>query len=91
MYGHVSSHPKRHSILIDGLIDSERFYALHLDDRDQAQQPQIELLGQHSTEWGSVPGQMAHPHPHLSPDGRWLAYNCARNQRSDVHLLDLHS
>jgi hypothetical protein len=43
----------------------------------------------HDTEWDSVPGQCADPHPTADPTGRWVCYNSARGGRSDVYVVGI--
>ena len=54
-------------------------FAIHLDQRDERGEPLMEPLCRHETAWGEMPGQISHPHPHLSPCGRYLAYNRAHD------------
>ena len=34
-------------------------------------------------------GQSGHTHPYLSPDARWLVYNCCRTGRPEVYVAEL--
>ena len=34
-------------------------------------------------------GQSGHPHPYLSPDARWVVYNCCRTGRPEVYAAEL--
>ena len=49
--------------------------------------PRVEVIAEHNSEWGSLPGQTTHPHPLCSPDGRWISFNTTQNGRSDVAVV----
>jgi hypothetical protein len=86
-YGHVSTHTQADAIVTDGLLTSDLVTAIHYEDRDASGVPRIEVLARHGTQWGAPPGQFSHPHPHMSPDGRWLSYNRSEHGRTDVYVV----
>ena len=86
-YGHVSTHPRAEAIITDGLVAPDLVAAIHYEDLDPAGAPRIELLARHDTDWSAAPGQLSHPHCHISPDGKWLSYNTAAAGRADVCLV----
>jgi hypothetical protein len=72
-YGHVSGHTKMNAVLSDALISRNLIVAFHWQELNSQGLPMIEILGQHDTNW--VAGQENHPHPNMSPDGKWICYN----------------
>lgn len=72
-YGHVGTHTRSHAILADALFSRNLITAVHWRDCNVEGIPRFEVLACHDTNW--VPGQASHPHPHMSPDGKWLSYN----------------
>ena len=93
-YGHVCTHPTRPEvILLDGLYTFDHLTLAHWRDHGPSGIPRVELLAKHATKWGgptAAPGQYPHPHPHISPDGRWMSYNRGHaDGRSDVYLVEL--
>ena len=84
-YGHVSTDTRGEAIVTDGLVSNDLIVAIHYEQLDRSGAPRIELLARHDSRWRAMAGQYPHPHPHVSPDGRWLAYNRAHeNGRCDV-------
>lgn len=86
-YGHIGSHTRKHVMLTDALFAENLLTAIHWQDRDGAGVPRLEILGSHDTIWGS--SQASHPHPLMSPDGRWISYNRGLAHGSDVYTLDV--
>lgn len=86
-YGHVCTHTTVEAIITDGLLTPDLVLAIHYEDTDAAGAPRIEVMARHDTLWGGLSGQYSHPHCHMSPDGKWLAYNKADKGRSDVYVV----
>ncbi len=86
-YGHMSSDTQRRAIITDGLFTPDLITEIHYEELDSIGVPRLEILAKHSTNWGGVAGQYSHPHPHMSPDGRWLSYNKGEEGRADVYLV----
>lgn len=84
-YGHVAAAPDRPAIIIDGNTTESELQWLYYD----GEVPRFESIGTHATEWGSLPGQMSHPHPSTDSAGRFVAYNVAAGGRSDVCLIEI--
>jgi hypothetical protein len=91
-YGHVSSHTRSNMIITDGLFTKNLITAIHWEKRNSQNIPEIEILAQHDSNW--VAGQNNHPHPHVSPDGKWLSYNrgkaadsASKNNLSNQEIL----
>lgn len=82
-YGHVSAMAGRPAIILDGNISPDLLLWLYYD-RDQ---PRVEVIAKHGTDWGALPGQYPHPHPLADPTGRWISFNAAHRGRSDVFLV----
>ena len=85
-YGHVSAAaPGRPAIILDGNLTSDLLLWLYYD----AEQPRVEVIARHGTDWTGAPGQLAHPHPLADPTGRWISFNAAHGKRSDVYVVTL--
>ncbi|MEI7833930.1 MAG: hypothetical protein WCJ56_12140 [bacterium] len=88
-YGHVSTHTQADAIITDGLLTPDMVTAIHYTDLDATGTPRIEILARHNTLWDSVIGQYAHPHCHMSPDGRWLSYNRGEKGRTNLCVVQV--
>lgn len=87
-YGHVGSHTQKHAIVLDGLLTEKMLIALFWKETDTNGNPRLEVLGYHNSDWHK--GQMSHPHPQMSPNGRYLAFNSGFDgNRSSVNILNL--
>lgn len=86
MYGHVGTHPRRECVIVDGTVSNDLICALDYSQAGSDGPPRIEVLARHGTQWRSAPGQLSHPHPSISPDGRWVCYNASRGCNSDVYV-----
>jgi hypothetical protein len=84
-YGHVSAMAGRPAIILDGNLSSDLLLWLYYDE----EQPRVEVIARHGTEWGALPGQYPHPHPLSDPTGRWISFNAAQRGRSDVFIVQV--
>ena len=84
-YGHVAAAPDRPAIILDGNTTEDELQWLYYD----SEEPRFEPIGVHATEWGSLPGQMSHPHPSTDSAGRYVAWNVAAGGRSDVCVTEI--
>jgi len=84
-YGHVAAAPDRTAIILDGNLTRDRLQWLYYD----SDEPRFEVICEHGTEWRSLPGQLTHPHPSTDRQGRWIAFNVARDGRTDVWLVEV--
>ena len=80
-YGHCHSGP-------NGVIVTD---AIFRDDALTAVKPQgssylKETICRHDTHWEGR-GQLTHPHPHVSPDGRWIVFGSLRGGRKDIYAV----
>lgn len=82
-YGHVSAAPDRPAIVLDGNVSEDKLTWLYYD-RDQ---PRLETIATHGTQWRSIPGQYSDPHPQTDPTGRWIAYHVAKDKRTDIYAV----
>ena len=77
---------KRHTlesaeeIMLDGNVTTDKLVWLYYDQEE----PRLETIATHGTEWGSVPAQYSHPHPQADPTGKWIVYNVAQGGRTDL-------
>ena len=84
-YGHVSAMAGRPAVILDGNLSNDLLLWVYYD----REQPRVEVICRHGTDWGAMPGQYPHPHPISDPTGRWIAYNAAARGRSDVFVVQL--
>ena len=87
-YGHNSPDPRAPAMIIDGFFSNDLLQWLYYDD-NQNEEPKLEPICRHGTEWESIPGQYSHPHPLASPDGRWISYTTAYDGRTDVQVVEI--
>ena len=85
-YGHVSAAAGRPAIILDGNLSSDLLLWLYYDK----EQPRVEVIARHGTQWGSLPGQYPHPHPLSDPTGRWISFNAAHRGRSDIFIVSVN-
>ncbi len=82
-YGHVSAAPDRPAIILDGHLSDDRLRWLYYDQDDY----RVEDICLHNTTWGSLPGQLTHPHPSTDRAGKYIAFNAAQGEHSEVWLV----
>ena len=82
-YGHVSAMAGRPAVILDGNLSNDLLLWLYYDQ----EQPRIEVIARHGTNWGALPWQYSHPHPLSDPTGRWISFNAADRGRSDVFVV----
>lgn len=82
-YGHVGAMAGRPAVILDGNLSTDMLLWLYYDKEE----PRIEVIARHGTDWGALPGQYPHPHPHSDPTGRWISFNAAQKGRSDVFVV----
>ncbi len=83
-YGHVAAPGgDRPAILIDGNLSPNLLQWLYYD----AEEPRLEVICEHNTELNSIPGQVTHAHPSTDRAGKYIAYNVAKDLRTDVHVV----
>ena len=74
-YGHVGSLGSTNKILLDGNVTTDMVLTLSYADEER---PQLGMVAQHNTLWGSNFGQMCHPHTTSSRDGKYIAFNAIK-------------
>jgi hypothetical protein len=82
-YGHVSAMYGRPAFILDGNLTDDLLLWLYYD----GEQPRVEVIARHGTNWGGHEGQYPHPHPQSSPTGRHITYNYADRGRADVFVV----
>src|SRR5690606_20768214 len=82
-YGHVAAMAGRPAVILDGNLSTDMLLWLYYD----REEPRVEVIARHGTEWGTLPGQYPHPHPHSDPTGRWISFNAASRGRSDIFVI----
>lgn len=80
-YGHCHVTPGE-VIITDSIFRDDAITAV----KPMADSYSKEVVCLHRTEW-SGHGQMSHPHPHVSPDGRWIVFGAYRNGRKDIYAV----
>jgi hypothetical protein len=84
-YGHVSAMAGRPAIILDGNLSTDKLMLLYYD----REKPLVEVIAQHNTNWGGLPWQYSHPHPHCDPTGRWISFNSVNRGRADVFVVEV--
>ena len=51
------------------------------------EEPRFEPICEHKTEWKAMKGQFPHPHPSTDRQGKYIAFNVARDARTDVWVV----
>jgi hypothetical protein len=82
-YGHISAMAGRPALILDGNLSNNLLMWLYYND----DQPRVEVIAAHDTQWDTILGQAPHPHPLSSPDGRWISFNRARNGRTEIVVV----
>ncbi|MBZ0298897.1 MAG: hypothetical protein K8J31_04105 [Anaerolineae bacterium] len=82
-YGHVASMAGRPAIILDGNLTTDMLLWLYYD----SDQPRIEVIARHGTDWGALPGQYPHPHPVSDSHGQWIVFNRGERGRTDVCVV----
>ena len=62
-----------------------------IDYRNAGQEgkPWILPVARWRNQWNVLPGQLTHPHPAVSPDGRTLVFYGCRDSRVHLYAVDL--
>lgn len=89
-YGHVSAMPDRPAIIIDGNLTDDTMQWLYYDK----EQPRLEAIARHNTNWTGMPWQYPHPHASSSKDGRFISFCAASKEwtgrcRNDLWLVEV--
>ncbi|MEO8607918.1 MAG: hypothetical protein ABI690_08560 [Chloroflexota bacterium] len=84
-YGHISAMPDGRRAILDGDLSDNLLQWLDYTD----EQPRLEVIAMHNTEWGSLLGQATHPHPLSDPTERWISFTTAQHGRSDVVVVQV--
>ncbi|HYF51656.1 MAG TPA: hypothetical protein VEJ63_19735 [Planctomycetota bacterium] len=83
-YGHVSAMAGRPAIILDGNVTPDTLFWLYYD----AEQPRLEMIARHNTNWNGMPWQYSHPHPQSDPTGKWISFNsCIERGRADAFVV----
>jgi hypothetical protein len=85
-YGHCHSTP-RGTAITDAIVRPDAITAIRPLGEGRGEGSTTETLCVHRTSWEGY-GQLTHPHPHVSPDGRWLSFGAYRDGRKDLYVLD---
>jgi hypothetical protein len=75
----------RPAIILDGNISRDLLLWLYYDK----EQPRVQVICRHGTDWQSLGGQFPHPHPVCDPTGRWISFNVGASGRSDVYIVQV--
>ncbi len=86
-YGHLTPDVKRPALVLDGDFSQDMLQFLYYDTGSN--EPHLEPICRHGTEWGTLPGQYSHPHPLTDPTGRLISFTRAVDQRSEVCLVEI--
>ena len=85
-YGHVAAAGgDRPAIILDGNVTPDKLVWLYYD----SDEPRFETICEHKTEWNSIPGQASHAHPSTDKAGKYIAFNVAKDGRTDVCVVEV--
>ena len=87
-YGHLTPDPLRSALILDGDFSNDLLQWLYYDLDNPSQPPRLEPICRHATEWNSLPGQYAHPHPLVDASGQWISFTAAQQGTSQVFVAD---
>lgn len=76
-------------IFDDGLTVPGQLSLLDYRNSGDSGAPIIHPVARWSNDWTGLPFQLSHPHPAVSPDGRYLVFYGCRNGRTNVYGVDL--
>jgi len=81
-YGHVHVTPDDRTIITDAIFRPDAITVV----TPTGDRCRVETICLHRTE-GPTLGQRSHPHPHVSPDGRWILFGAYRDGRKDLFAV----
>ena len=85
-YGHVAAAGgDRPAIILDGNVTPDKLVWLYYD----SDEPRFETICEHKTELNSIPGQASHAHPSTDKAGKYIAFNVAKDKRTDVWVVQV--
>lgn len=84
-YGHVGAMANRPAIILDGNLTPDMLCLLYYDKEE----PRVEMVARHGTNWGGLPWQYPHPHATSDPTGGYITYNMVERGRSDVFIVEM--
>lgn len=76
-------------IIDDGIAVPGQLSLLDYRNAGTAGAPAIYPIAGWQNEWTGLPYQLSHPHPAVSPDGRYLVFYGCRGGRTHVYCVDL--
>ncbi|MFC1451819.1 hypothetical protein ACFLSJ_00570 [Verrucomicrobiota bacterium] len=89
-YGHNTPDARRKALIIDGMFSTDTLHWLYWQG-STGEEPVLEPICVHGTEWKSLPGQYSHPHPLTDASGNWISFSSARGGRSDVYVVSVET
>ena len=75
----------RPAIILDGNVTRDKLVWLYYD----SDEPRFETICTHGTELNSIPGQASHAHPSTDKAGNCIAFNVAKDKRTDVWVVEI--
>lgn len=87
-YGHVMPHPRRETLVINSGVTPDLICELDWRGVGVDGPAAVRILARHdaSVAYGSF---ASYPYPHLSPDGRWLAFHVRDARGTRLRRVDL--
>ena len=80
-YGHCHITPTG-VIITDSIFRDDAITAV----RPRGDSYTREVVCIHGTDW-TAGGQETHPHPHVSPDGRWILFGAHKDGHKDIYAV----
>lgn len=86
---HIAADTVSDMIIDDGIAVKGQISLIDYRNAGASGKPAIYPVAQHGTLWHKLPGQLVHPHPNMSPCGKFLQFNAFRDNATHVYLVKL--
>ena len=86
-WNHIAADTVGPYIVDDGMMKPHQISLLDYTPSGSDGAPRVIPLAQWKNQW--LPGQQSHPHPAVSPDGRFVVFYGCRNGKTNVYAVDI--
>ena len=86
-WNHIAADSIAHHIIDDGMMVPNQISLLDYSQSGNSGKPNVIPLAQWKNQW--LPGQTSHPHPAVSPDGRFVVFYGCRNKKTHIYAIDI--
>lgn len=86
---HIAADTVDDLIFDDGMAVPGQLSLIDYRNAGQEGKPRILPVARWRNQWNVLPGQLTHPHPAVSPDGRTLVFYGCRDSRVHLYAVDL--